>query len=270
MRENTLLEVLRDTNLVIGRALFVRLDNRWNFKSPGAAHSRLYFVTKGGGFLKTEDQYIEMTEGNVYFIPANCKFSCGCEYMEKIFFHINISTTEKYDLFFNTNRIVSLQYPIEKAEKLKKLLQSDSYVDLIKIKNTVLETLIEFCDTFSLQKGVVKRYSPLIQQLISYIEENTSIKLTVSDISKDLFISESKLRNAFKKEMNIPIGQYIDDMVFIKAKELLSNPINTISYVSSALGFCDQFYFSRRFKEKFMVTPSKFKEQNKIIKKNPI
>jgi AraC-like DNA-binding protein len=264
MRESLLLEALRETNLNIDRALFVKLDNKWNFKSTGAAHTRLYFITKGSGFLKTDTQYIEMTEGNVYFIPANCSFSCGCEYMEKVFFHINISTMEKYDLFFGTDQIFSLSYPRERADDLKTLLISENYVDLIRIKNILLETIIEFCEKYSMSKGDIRIFSPLIQSLITYIDENTIINLTVADISKALFISESKIRNAFKQEMGMTIGRYIDDMVFIKAKRLLSNPENTIASVSSELGFCDQFYFSRRFKEKFNITPTRFKMQNKI------
>ena len=80
MRESVLLEAMRNTNLNIDRALFVKLTNKWNFKTAGAAHTRLYFVTYGEGFLKTENQYIEMKPGNVYFIPPNCKFSCGCQW----------------------------------------------------------------------------------------------------------------------------------------------------------------------------------------------
>ena len=264
MRESLLLEALRETNLNIYRALFVKLDNKWNFKSSGGAHTRLYFITKGSGFLKTDTQYIEMTEGNVYFIPANCSFSCGCEYMEKVFFHINISTMEKYDLFFGTDQIYSLPFQKERGDLLKSLLKSDKYVDLIKVKNILIETIIEFCENHSISNGDIKSFSSLIQSLITYIDEHTIINLTVADISKALFISESKIRNAFKEEMGMTIGKYIDDMVFIKAKRLLSNPESTIASVSSELGFCDQFYFSRRFKEKFNITPSRFKTQNKI------
>lgn len=263
MRESVLLEAMRNTNLSIDRALFVKLTNKWNFKTAGASHARLYFVTYGEGFLKTEDQYIEMKPGNVYFIPPNCKFSCGCEYMEKVFFHLNISTMEKYDLLFGTDKIYSMPYPTEKVDQIKELLNSETYIDMLKLKSVISETVFLFCEKFSMQKGSVKGYSPLIQSIISFVEENTSIKLTVSDISKALFVSESKIRNAFKEEMNIPIGKYIDDMVFIKAKRLLINPTNTIASASSELGFCDQFYFSRRFKEKFNMTPSKFKSESR-------
>ena len=263
MKESALLEAVRNTNLNIERAMFVKLDNRWNFKTLGNSSARLYFVTAGGGFLHTDDQYIEMTAGNVYFLPPGCRFSCGCEYMEKVFFHINLSTVEKYDLHFGTEKIYSMPYPIEKIEEMKSLLKSETYIDILKLKNIVTETVVAFCESFSVGQGTVKVYSPLVQSIISYVEENLSIKLTVSDIARELFISESKIRNTFKDEMNIPLGRYVDDMVFTKAKKMLSTHSLSVAAVSAELGFCDQFYFSRRFKEKFNRTPSKFKSESR-------
>ena len=57
MRENLALQLLKDTNIDIHRALFVKLDNSWNFTSSGTVLSRLYYVTKGSGYIKTKDQY---------------------------------------------------------------------------------------------------------------------------------------------------------------------------------------------------------------------
>lgn len=102
MRENFILELLRDTKIDIDRALFVKLYKNCIFTTSGNVFSRIYYITKGSGFLKTKDRYIELKQGNVYLIPPSCKFSCGCEYMEKIFFHFALPTSEKYDLFLNT------------------------------------------------------------------------------------------------------------------------------------------------------------------------
>lgn len=262
MNESLLLDALKETGLSISRAMFVTLDRRWGFTTEGASYSRLYYVTKGGGFLKTEDQHIEMTEGNVYFIPAGCRFSCGCEHMEKVFFHFVISTPEKYEVSFSPCRIYALPYTQDKLRGLKDLLNTREHVGILRLRLLLLETLSELFERFPLERSTLKDASPLVRSVIGYIEEHLSIRLTVSEIAAALYLSESKIRSTFKKELDIPIGKYIDDMVFIKARQLLSVPENTIAEVSAELGFCDQFYFSRRFKEKFSVTPSKFKKQN--------
>lgn len=264
MNESSLLGVLSESNLKIHRASFVRLDSSWNFTTRGSVFSRLYFVSGGEGFIRTRNQEFKLREGNVYFIPPNCKFSCGCEHMEKTFFHIAITTLEKYDFFYGKNQIYELPYSKEKQEILKNLLKTDNYLDILKLKLLLLETVVDFCDKYPEESIKIKKYTPLTQNIITYIDENLSMKLTVSEISKALFLSESKIRNAFKEEMNMPIGKYIDDMVFIKARQLLIDSSKSVATVSAELGFCDQFYFSRRFKEKFARTPTKFKTENKI------
>ena len=264
MNERALLDAVRGASLTVSRALYVRLDQRWKFDTRGAYYTRMYFVTAGSGFLKTDEQYVEMTPGNVYFIPPGCAFSCGCEYLEKIFFHVNISTLEKYDLFSSIKRIFSLPFCVDEIKKIKSLLSSDRYVDVIRIQSFLYKTVIDFAENCGCEAMKIKDCSPQLQKIITYIEENAAINLKVSDISRAFFISDSKTRNIFKKEMNMPIGKYIDDMVFIKARQMLSNAKNSIAAVSAELGFCDQFYFSRRFKEKFGITPTKFRKINKV------
>lgn len=123
-----------------------------------------------------------------------------------------------------------------------------------------MQTLFAFLNDANLQKTPAKTYGDLVKNIIAYVHENTRVNLSVRDISNRLFVSESKIRNSFLKEMEIPIGKYIDDMVFIKAKELLSKEQLSIGEISAELGFCDQFYFSRRFKEKFGSSPSFFRK----------
>ena len=262
MNESLLLEAVKETDISISRAMYVSLDSHWNFTTAGASFSRLYYVTRGGGFLKTADQAVEMTAGNVYFIPAGCAFSCGCEYMEKIFFHFVISTPEKYELSFSPCRICTLPCSTDKMESLKDLLNTREHLGVLRLRLFLLETLSELFDRFPFVRTEFKDASPLVRSLIGYIEENLSVSLTVSDIAGAFYLSESKIRAAFRKELDIPIGKYIDDMVFLRARQMLSDTQNTVAQVSAALGFCDQFYFSRRFKEKFALTPSKFKKQN--------
>ena len=262
MKEKKLLELLRTSEINILRALFVSLDERWTFKSMGAPYSRLYFVTEGGGFLKTEDQFVNMTAGNLYFIPSNVKFSCGCKHLEKLFFHVSIPTLENYDLFESLGQIYSIPYPVSKVADMKKLMQKEDYLSVIELRFEITRVLIRLCRECSFDLISVKKHSALVSSVIDYIKGNVHVGLTVSDISREFFVSESKIRNAFKEEMGIPIGKYMDDMVFMKAMLLLSKKDITVAAASAELGFCDQFYLSRRFKERIGMTPSHFKKIN--------
>ena len=66
---------------------------------------------------------------------------------------------------------------------------------------------------------------------------------------------------AVMEEAGMSQGKYIDNMIFLKAKQMLSDPALTIGQISQKLGFCDQFYFSRRFKENSRQTPSEYRKE---------
>jgi len=243
----------------IGQCDYIHLDKSWNRGANRDPFSRLYFIRDGHGVLQAGDKTIEMTGGNVYFVPADCEMSYSCTYLEKLYFHITITSVEKYDLLSDIKDIYALPFADVDFQELLDCFLSRDYLKLIKLRMLLEKTILDFAETYHFSAIPVKQYSDPVEKIINYIQSNARINLTVEKIAKDLFISESQTRNMFKKEMGIPIGKYIDDIVFIKARQLLFQKMS-IGEISQQLGFCDQFYFSRRFKEKFKQTPVEFRK----------
>jgi AraC-like DNA-binding protein len=54
--------------------------------------------------------------------------------------------------------------------------------------------------------------------------------------------------------------------VLFKAEEMLIKSNLSILEISEMFGFYDQFYFSRRFKERFGISPLKYRNQKHITK----
>ena len=133
---------------------------------------------------------------------------------------------------------------------------------MLKLKMIIYKTVCAFIDEYRFDFMLLNKYSPLVKSVMEYVKSNTRITLTIGEISRKLFLSESKLRNTFKNETGITLGKYIDDMVFYRAKRMLVDKKFSMSDISCNLDFCDQFYFSRRFREKYGVTPSYYRRKN--------
>lgn len=249
----------------IRAASHIFLDENWHHKSSCSPFSRLYYVKDGEGFLKLDGQETKMRGGYVYFIPAECTIEYGCTYLEKIFFHLSVKTPDNYDLFSNINQICVLPFEESLYYSILEVHKPKSYQDVLKVKMLVLNTIIDFQKAYNFEEIPIQQYSDVVKDTFEYIHKNLKINLKAAEIAEFLFISESKLRNVFKKEMNMPIGQYIEDMVFIKAKKLLSDRHHSIDEISTQLGFYDRFHFSRRFKEKFNQSPGEFKKRSAFI-----
>lgn len=237
------------------------LDEKWRCENSCDPFSRLYYVTKGSGFLKYGDKVVEMQPGNVYLVPAMLTFSYGCRYLEKLFFHVSVIKTDRYDLLSGQRDIYSMPYSAGEIEKLKSISESDDYMSFLSMRGIIYKTMSDFAERYNFKKIAVREYSKTVKKVISYIHHNVKISLSVKEISKNMYVSESSIRNRFKEEVGVTIGEYIDDVVLFEAKKLLKTDGLMIKEISEQLDFCDQFYFARRFKEKFGKTPTQYRKE---------
>ena len=247
-----------DVTLHLARHVIIDCQRYNDTVSP---YTRIYIVKEGQGTLRWKDREIPFTGGNIYILPAEVEYVLETTYFEKIYFHISVLTQEKYDIFKNLDEIYHFPYNEGEYDSLYALLMSESYYDKIRLKMNVLSILVRLLEKYTLPESNIKQYSQLVKNTLLYIHQNAKSSLRVSDIADRFFTSESRIRNTFREELGVPIGKYIDDLVFAKAKDLLSNSTLKISQISTMLGFCDQFYFSQTFKKNSGFTPSQFRQQ---------
>ena len=101
-------------------------------------------------------------------------------------------------------------------------------------------------------KSMVKKCMELVEQNIS------NPFLSVKWLASQLYINENYLSRIFHKESGIFLIKYINNQRLIKAKHYLDHGYNSIQAVSQMTGFSDPLYFSKCFKKKYGVAPSKY------------
>lgn len=240
------------------------LDESWKQSSCRDPFSRLYFVRQGNGWVKYKNRKVPLEGGRVYLIPSYLDISYGCTELEKIFFHITVHGYEKTDLLSSFKDIYSLPFSEEDFSKLLSSMNSDNYIDMLNVKQILYVTVTDFFNNFYKGKIPVKNYSDTVKKTMNYIQKHLSISLTSSEIAQNLFLSQTKIRTAFKNETGMTIGDYIDDLIFSQISNLLINEKIPIAEISRRFGFCDAYYLSRRFKEKYNQTPSQFRKLNSL------
>lgn len=250
------INILTNQHVIVG--------SEWKYDHSTAPFSRLYYVKSGYAKMFFNGETIEMLPGNVYLIPSDVDFSYRCEEgdtLEKIYFHIFITTPEKYDLLSTLPPgVYGLSFAEAEAEDLFPLYSQNNYHSLLKIKSIVYRTAIAFYDKFGQTDTAIKHYSETVREAINYIQIHFSAKFNVQNMADELFVSKSKISKQFKQEIGMTISQYNEDLVFSRAKMLLLQNKVPIQRISATLGFCDQFYFSRRFKKKFGISPAQYRK----------
>ncbi|WP_428580078.1 AraC family transcriptional regulator [Sphaerochaeta sp.] len=98
----------------------------------------------------------------------------------------------------------------------------------------------------------------LIEHAKVKFQEHLYTTLDIESLASSLNVSYTTFRDIFKKYADLSPYQYFLQMKLNKAKELLSEGNLTVKEVSFKLAFDNPYYFSRFFKKKTGVSPSRW------------
>ena len=98
-----------------------------------------------------------------------------------------------------------------------------------------------------------------LSNIINYIEGHIYEEITVSDIAKSLYISQSTLERRFKEALDITPLEYIRKKKLILAAEMLQDG-KSVLVAGTSVGYSDTSYFIEIFKRYYGITPYQYKK----------
>lgn len=255
---------INDFRFLIKDNGYAILNPAWICKDSVSPYNRLYLIDRGEGILETENQRITMVPGMVYLIPPELRVSYRCpEELRKLYFHITVLKPDHYDLFRDCRIIRQIPLPAQQLQKIISLYNSNSYAGLLQIKQQLYELICAFQEVYGVGLNAFS-YTSYVADAIKYIQDNLSAKLSLAELADHCHISKNFLSDTFRQEVGVTIGKYIDDCLMAVARERLCQCNLSIADISAELGFCDQFYFSRRFKQLCGMTPTQYRNKAKL------
>ena len=102
-----------------------------------------------------------------------------------------------------------------------------------------------------------------IQPATDFIEKNFSSQISLSDVAKASHLSPSRLAHIFKDQTGMTIVDYITQVRIEQAKNLLISTDQSCTEICFGVGYNNQSYFTRTFKELVGVTPRQFRSMNR-------
>lgn len=138
--------------------------------------------------------------------------------------------------------------------------QSDGCNDIaqiIKYRDHAVEELTE-----QVQRKKARKTSSYVEQCKDYVEKHYREKIYLSDIAGTLGLSETYLSRLFKKEAGVRLQDYIVQVRLERAANLLKYSEESISNIAEYVNFPSQSYMGKLFKEKYQLSPKKYRELN--------
>lgn len=101
--------------------------------------------------------------------------------------------------------------------------------------------------------------SELLDRITAYIESNYAAHITLSDLARRFYVSESSISHSFKRKMGVSVYRYVTQRRLIAAKTLIGKNL-PLESVAEQIGFTDYSTFYRAFKQEFGISPKKYQK----------
>ena len=141
---------------------------------------------------------------------------------------------------------------------INKVMALDTQEDLCIWISSALDDFIE--SVYSSQDA--KKISQL-KPAMEYMQYHYELPITLEDVAKQAHLSVSRLAHLFKEEVGITVIEYLTNIRINQAKQQLLMTNNNCTQICFGVGYNNQSYFTRIFKQVVGMTPRQFRLENK-------
>jgi len=229
----------------------------------------LIAIASGKGVLNTDGIMYELMEGSVILLPAHCQASLIADLQHPFHaYKLAISTREQGKPVpagtlmrkseAASNSIIQF-FPYEPAivanvEELYIHRLPGSEIrhvqNQIVFHQIILQLLEEQKDKYAASE------LPSMERSISYLENHYNDKIKRERLAEIAGVSQSHYSILFKQLTGFSPNEYLSRLRVHRAKELLINGSGTLREIALKVGYKDEFYLSRRFKQQTGAAPS--------------
>jgi len=96
---------------------------------------------------------------------------------------------------------------------------------------------------------------------VRIVQEELNESVFAVDVAKRVNMSRSYFNQCFKEIVGRPFNDFVQHVRIEKAKEYLLRTNRPVQWIAEQIGYADEKYFSRLFREQTGNTPSEFRRQ---------
>lgn len=266
-------------------------DEHYNF-TPIHTHDfhELNIVMTGNGKHYLNDSAYSISSGDVFIMPPGVPHGYEFDSKKYSIFHLLFSKKffEKYqeqlecltgyEILFNIDPLIRsqneninnfLHVNITENYNLMRIFDELTLLENTHKNNTenakeylALYVISKICEMIEDEKATYsgnKRYSFDLLKSIEYIHLNYGNKIDLQDLYEISCMSRSSYIRYFKQIFNCTPIEYIQNYRLRQSKSMLKHTDKSLAVIANDCGFCDSAHFSRLFKEKYQLSPSKYR-----------
>lgn len=140
---------------------------------------------------------------------------------------------------------------------LRRIEQVKSIADMDMISQECFRVLFA-----ALKTSTSSQYSRTINEAITFVDRNLTLKFSLVDVCEHIKVSQSHLSRLFKKEIGLSFTDYVLERRIEEAKRLLDHSNYSLADISGILNFSTKSYFISCFKKLVGKTPTEYRNKS--------
>ncbi|RAW15526.1 helix-turn-helix domain-containing protein [Paenibacillus taichungensis] len=227
----------------------------------------LLAVSSGKGTLHLDDHIYELTDGMVILIPAKSDVVIQGNLMHPLHIYtLSISTQEQKRSLpveaMGRSSVLAAGTLIEFYEPTIAAQLEELYMyrlpgnEVRHMRNQILFHQVLMGVLERMEARYIASEQPSMERSIAFMENHFSEKITTEGLSEIAGVSRSHYSILFKQLTGFAPNEYLSRLRVHRAKELLISGSASLREIALKVGYKDEFYLSRRFKQQTGESPS--------------
>ena len=109
----------------------------------------------------------------------------------------------------------------------------------------------------------------LLDRALAYVEAHLGEKITLEETARYLYVSESTVRQVFRRKMGISFHRCVTQRRLIAAKTLILDGVS-LEAVGEQVGFADYSSFYRAFRQEYGISPRQYRKRQATEEPAPL
>ena len=219
-------------------------DTSWNFPNTRSPFNRIYFMMDGEAYLENEEERVELLPGNVYLVPAECRYSYVCpSTMQKFYIHFTMELLPGVDLFSHLGKVWGLPYEWDFLEDILGAVQKESVGGLLYLKAVFSRLVYDFFEQGAGGDGYLESFRGFYRQrsVLDYLEGHLSAGLRIQELADAIDMPVHQLSRSFQQDTKMGLKEYMSRQLAQRARQMLGHTDMPVWEVAEALGFTDPY-----------------------------
>ncbi len=235
----------------------VTVDNSWFVDTVNAeGFFRIYHIESGNILYKSDNEEIVLKENQLYILPNTIRYKMRLpknSTMSTLYLHT--TSTDIVSSNIIAADIAAMPDVMQTIKLFRLLIKTDKLKNNIELQNSLCDTMMNLLVSYNLFQKIDEK----ISQSINYMSQNLSGEIKIGAIAEQCGYHPKYYIKLFSDIMGVTPYQYLINSRMKVAFSLLVHG-EKVANVAKKVGYPETKNFTRMFKEKFGVLPSKINE----------